>query len=272
MLTRLELRAALNHELGKSSGILAMWEAGSHAFERADEYSDLDIGLLVREGALAEAWAAVDRALEHVGGFDLRWENPVHIFKGMTQRVYRLRNASPWLHLDIGIFQEPVEDLYLQAQRHGRAEVMFDRSGRVVPPAWDADRHLRQMREALHQEIVRWTVYYGFFRKELARGRTIDAFGFYFGLTLRPVLNVLGMLHRPDRWDYGFRYAREELPPDVVARLERLCYAAEPAQLPQKLIEAEALFKETVAELTRRGVTPIDAKGVDVLPPDGDGK
>jgi hypothetical protein len=80
------------------------------------------------------------------------------------------------------------------------------------------------------------------------------------------------MLHRPDRWDYGFRYAREELPPEVVARLERLCYVAEPAQLPQKLIEAEALLKETVAELARRGVTPIDAKGVDVLPPDGDGK
>jgi hypothetical protein len=243
-----------------------MWEAGSHAFERADDYSDLDIGLLVRAGALADAWAAVDRALDCVGGFDLRWENPIHIFKGMTQRVYRMRDASPWLHLDIGIFEEPVDDLYLQTQRHGRAEVLFDRSGRVVPPPWDAEKHGRQVREALHQEIARWTTYYGFFRKELARGRTIDAFGFYIGLTLRPVLNVLGMLHRPDRWDYGFRYAREDLPADVVARLERLCFVAEPGQLPQKLSEAERLFNETVAELARRGVTPIDAKGVDVRP------
>ena len=266
MMTRLELRAALREELEKVGSILAMWEAGSHAFERADEYSDLDIGLLVGEGTLADAWAAVDRALERVGGFDVRWENPVHIFKGMTQRVYRLRDASPWLHLDIGVFQEPVEDLYLQAPRHGRAEVMFDRTGRVTPPPWDAQNHLRQMREALHQEIMRWTIYFGFFRKELARGRAIDAFGFYIGLTLRPVLNVLGMLHRPDRWDYGFRYAREDLPAEVVARLERLCYVAEPAQLSQKLVEADALFNATVAELARRGVTPIDAKGVDVLP------
>ena len=267
MLTRHDLRAVLREKLEKIESILAMWEAGSHAFERVDEYSDLDIGLLVGEGTLAEGWAAVDGALERVGGFDVRWENPVHIFKGMTQRVYRLRDASPWLHLDIGIFQEPVEDLYLQAQRHGRAEVMFDSTGRVAPPAWDAEKHLRQMREALHQEVMRWTIYFGFFRKELARGRSIDAFGFYFGLTLRPVLNVLGMLHRPDRWDYGFRYAREDLPADVVARLERLCYVADPNQLLQKLADADALFNETMTELARRGVTPIDAKGLDVLPP-----
>jgi hypothetical protein len=261
---RLQLRAALREELEKHDAVLAMWEAGSHAFERADEYSDLDIGLLVREGALADAWAAVDRALERIGGFDLRWENPVHIFKGMTQRVYRLRDASPWLHLDIGVFQEPVDDLYLQTQRHGRAEVIFDRTGRIAPPPWDADRHLRQTREALHQEIMRWTLYFGFFRKELARGRTIDAFGFYLGLTLRPVFNVLGMLHRPDRWDYGFRYAREDLPADVVARLERLCYIPSPGALEERLAEADRMFSETVDELGRRGITPIDARGVDV--------
>src|SRR5688500_18417596 len=190
-MTRLELRAALHDELVKHDNVLAMWEAGSHAFARADQYSDLDIGLLVREGTLEQAWAAVDRALERVGGFHLRWQLPGHIFKGMTQRVYQLRATAPWLALDIGIFQKSAEDLYLDEPRHGRAEVLFDRTGRVKPPPWDPAKHRQTMREALQQDVMRWRSHATFFRKELARGRHVDAFGFYVGLALRPLLSVL---------------------------------------------------------------------------------
>ena len=98
--------------------------------------------------------------------------------------------------------------------------MLFDRTGRVKPPPWDEQKHLREMREALHQEIGKWHALHAFCLKELKRGRTIDAFGFYLGLMMRPLLNVLGMLHRPQRWDYGFRYAREDLSAEVVARLE----------------------------------------------------
>ena len=264
-MNRSELRAALRDELVKCDNVLAMWEAGSHAFARADEYSDLDIGLLVREGTLDEAWAAIDRGLERVGGFDLRWQLPGHIFKGMTQRVYHPRRGGRWLALDVGIFQESAEDLYLDEPRHGRAEVLFDRTRRVKPPPWDPGKHRQNMREALQQDVMRWRSHATFFRKELARGRSIDAFGFYVGLALRPLLSVLGMLHRPDRFDYGFRYVKEDMPADVVARLERLCYIPSPAALEERFAEADQLFNETVAELARRGVTPIDPRGFDVL-------
>jgi hypothetical protein len=264
-MTRSELRAALHDELVKCDSVLAMWEAGSHAFERADEYSDLDIGLLVREGTLDEAWAAVDRGLQRVGGFDLRWQLPGHIFKGMTQRVYHPRRSGPWLALDVGIFQESAEDLYLDAPRHGLAEVLFDRTGRVKPPPWDPEKHRQAMREALQQDVMRWRSHATFFRKELARGRQVDAFGFYVGLTLRPLLSVLGMLHRPDRFDYGFRYVKDDMPADVVARLERLCYVSSPASLEERFAEADQLFNQTVAELARRDVTAIDPRGFDVL-------
>src|SRR5438477_13075402 len=124
---RQALRAALHDRLLKSDAVLAMWEAGSAAFDRADERSDLDIGLLVRTGAesIERAWQAVERGLDDVGGYSIRWENPVHIFKGMVQRVYRPTRARRWLDLDVGIFQESAEDLYLQPQRHGRAIILF---------------------------------------------------------------------------------------------------------------------------------------------------
>jgi predicted nucleotidyltransferase len=270
MLTREELRGALRERLYSCPDVLAMWEAGSAAFDRADERSDLDIGVLARGDALPSIWRSVEHALDDVGGFSIRWENPLHVFKGMTQRVYRPARGGRWLDLDIGVFEETAEDLYLQPQRHGRADVLFDRSDgrRTATAQFDEVAHRRRMREALHQEIMRWNLYRDFVAKELARGRTIDAFGFYIAFAVRPVLTVLGMLHRPDRFDYGFRYVKDELPADDVAAIERLCYVGNPGELPARVEDANRLFVGAVEELNRRGIQPVDAKGTDVLKAD----
>jgi hypothetical protein len=264
-MTRDELRAAIQHRLQECDASLAAWEAGSAAFGRADGYSDLDIGVLARGGMIDTVWQAVERGLEDVGGFAIRWQNPVHIFKGMTQRVYRPTRGGRWLDLDIGVFQEDAEDLYLQPQRHGNATILFDRTPthRTAGAAFDDAAHRQRMAEALHQEVMRWNLYRAFVEKELARGRTIDAFGFYLAFAIRPVLTVLGMLHRPHRFDYGFRYVKEELPAEAVKLIERLCCVASPAELPARLEEARKVFAESVEALKRRGVEPIDALGVD---------
>jgi hypothetical protein len=264
---RLELRDALTNRLMKCDAVLAMWESGSHAFDRVDEFSDLDIGLLTRKDGIEDAWKAVEDALEDVGGFCIRWENPVHLFSGMTQRVYRPTRGGRWLDLDIGIFQQPCDDLYLQPQRHGRATILFDRSeGQLTAGgSFDAAAHSQRMRQSLHQEIMRWNLFREFVAKELSRGRTIDAFAFYIAFVLRPVLTVLGMLHRPDRFDYGFRYVRQELPADAVKAIERLCYVESPGELLGRVDEANRLFAGALEELKRRGIEPLDPKGIDRL-------
>jgi hypothetical protein len=185
----------------------------------------------------------------------------------MTQRVYRPTRAPRWLDLDIGIFDESADDLYLQPQRHGRATILFDRTEprRTSQAKFDEAAHRQRMREALHQEIMRWNLYREFVAKELARGRTIDAFGFYLGFAVRPVLTVLGMLHRPDRFDYGFRYVKDELPADAVKQVERLCYVGLPEELLSRVDEANAIFSRAVDELKLTGIDPIDAKGLDRL-------
>jgi hypothetical protein len=266
-MTRDELRAAIHTRLHECDAALAAWEAGSAAFGRADAYSDLDLGVLARTGTVDAVWQAVERGLEDVGGFSIRWQNPAHIFKGMTQRVYRPARGDRWPDLDVGVFQEDAEDLYLQPQRHGHATILFDRTPtqRTAGAILDQAAHRQRMREALHQEVLRWNLYRAFVEKELARGRTIDAFGFYIAFAIRPVLTVLGMLHRPDRFDYGFRYVKEEMPAEAVETIERLCYVASPGDLPGRLEQARKVFAEAVEALRRRGIEPIDAHGVDRL-------
>ena len=227
---------------------MTCWQCGKRGPRRsvADDRSDLDIGVLARAGSIERVWKEIELELNDVGGFSIRWENPVHIFKGMTHCVYRPARADRWLDLDIGVFQDGTEDLYLQPQRHGRATILFDRSEgqRTADVRFDDMGHRQRMREMLHQEIMRWNLYRDFVAKEIARGRTIDAFGFYLAFAVRPVVTVLGMLHRPDRFDYGFRYVKDELPADAVEGIERLCYVATPGELLSRVDEADRLFMQ----------------------------
>ncbi|MGH9786253.1 MAG: hypothetical protein ACRD88_18960, partial [Terriglobia bacterium] len=153
-----------------------------------------------------------------------------------------------------------------QPERHGTITVLFDRSDRLKPPAWDEQTHRRRMCEALHQNLMKWQIYHGQFRKELARGRTVDAFACHLFLTLQPLLAVLGMRYRPHRWDFGYRYFKEEMPPEIVEAVERLCYLQQPEFLEVRFAEADALLTATVRELEKQGIIPLDPKGVDISP------
>jgi hypothetical protein len=74
------------------------------------------------------------------------------------------------------------------------------------------------------------------------------------------------MLHRPTRWDFGLRYLHDDLPPDEAARVERLCFIKEPAEMEARAEEASNIFWNAVDRLSERGLEPLDDEGVDMPP------
>ena len=80
--------------------------------------------------------------------------------------------------------------------------------------------------------------------EELARGRPLEALGFYQAL-LRALLEVLGIIHRPDRFDFGWRYVETQLPEHERKRLTRFAFVADPDALRERA-------PELVAELLQR--------------------
>jgi hypothetical protein len=56
--------------------------------------------------------------------------------------------------------------------------------------------------------------------KELERGHALEAYGFY-QILIRALIELLGMQHRPDRFDFGWRYVERELPPSAQALIAR---------------------------------------------------
>ena len=83
-----------------------------------------------------------------------------------------------------------------------------------------------------------------FVRKELLRGRALDAFHFWTGLVLPGLVLLLRARHAPDRYDYGMRYLADDLPADAHARLTRLAFTATPDALGDAVDEALAWATE----------------------------
>jgi hypothetical protein len=246
--------AALRAALEPMPGALALWEGGSAAFGRADAWSDLDLHVLAEDDAVEEVVAAVDRALAVLGPIAARRRLPEPTWHGHSQVFCRLADSPEHLVVDLVVLRRSVPERFLERERHGVPLIYFDRTGEIAPAPLDrvafsagATRRL----EGLSQEFA---LFQGFVRAETARGDAMAALGAYRAYTLRPLLEVVRMRHCPERYDYGPKYSRRDLPAAVVARLERLFFVPDLAGIPERQAEAEAWFAAMVAALEREGI------------------
>ena len=222
---RQQLRHLLYPMLQKETSILAVWEGGSAARGELDEHSDLDVCVLVEDDHFAYIWEQLEASLE-ARGVEHRWVVPPGRWPGVEQRIYAPAAVAeaPFLLVDVALFpaSRPIE--LLERERHGTPVVIFDRSGgRVAAHPLDMTQHEAQLEAARQAAHDAFEIYQRLARKELVRGRPLDADGFYRA-ALAQLRLVLGARHRPERFDFGSRYLHRDLPANEAARLERLTF------------------------------------------------
>jgi predicted nucleotidyltransferase len=253
-LGREDIVAALRAALEPCPGALAFWEGGSAAFGRADAWSDLDLYLLAADEAVEEALAVVEQALAALSSIAARRRLPEPIRHGHAQVFYLLADAPEHLVVDLVVLRRSAPERFLEQERHGVPLVYFDRTGEIAPLPLDravfaaaAARRLAALRDE-------FALFQGFVRAEVARADPMAALGAYRAYTLRPLLEVIRMRHCPERYDYGMKYSRADLPDEVVARLERLFYVPDIEGIPERQADAKAWFAEVLAALDREGI------------------
>ncbi len=225
----------------------AMWEGGAVAFDRFDTWSDIDLQIDVEDDRVEEALALIERTLESLSPIDLRHRLPEPTWHGHAQVFYRLRDTSPYLLIDLVVMRHSNSNKFLEAEIHGRALFHFDKSGVSRPPAFDMAAFRARLRDRLAALRVTFELFQVMTLKELNRGNPLEALAYYQGLTLRPLLEVLGMLYRPTRYNFGLRYVYYELPPDVVQKLEPLYFVSGAGDIAARRAEAEAWFRALTA-------------------------
>jgi hypothetical protein len=252
-LTREAILTAIRAATEPLEFVDAMCEGGSAAWGRVDEYSDLDVRLVVADEHVAEAASAVERALDAIGPIELRFEVPGPTWHGHAQIFFRLRSAGEHRLVDLALMKRSAPDLFLERERHGEPVVFFDKQRRLVPTRLDPAAQRARIRERLAQVRVTFALFQSLVTKEIARGNALAALVFYHSHTLNPLALVLRMRHCPERFDFWLKYSDVDLPAPIAATLRRLAYPADLAALARLRAEAEALFHATLAELDSGG-------------------
>ena len=226
------------------AGVAALWEGGSAATGRLDEYSDIDLVIVAGLEAAAAIFDAVERALSGVDRIVHTWRVEPPPFRDTAQRFYFLAGAPRFFAVDCVVVTEAGAPQFLELERHGEPRVLFDRTAtiRALPLDHASLAARRAQRVVQLQGAI--PVYRMLVEKELARSHPLEALGFYQAL-LRALIELLGMRHRPDRFDYGWRYVESELPADAQALIRDHAFIADGPALEQKV-------KNLGAELTRQ--------------------
>jgi hypothetical protein len=234
-------------------GFHAAFEGGSAATGRLDAYSDIDL-CVVADASLNEAlFEAIEAALGQIAPCSHVWTVADAPWPGFAQKFYLLEGAPRFFALDCSLMLPATGVQFLEVERHGAARVLFDPRQWIKPHPLDRTKHAVRLQRRRAQNLAAWPVYRMLVDKELARGRPLDAFGFYQAL-LRMLVEAAGLLHRPDRFDYGWRYLHHDLPPALQTQLEQLAYVGRLDDLAVRLPQADSLHRALHAALAE---TPV---------------
>jgi hypothetical protein len=254
--TRDEVRRAIHAALEPLPFVHAAWEGGSTAFGRDDQFSDLDLHVLVDDDFVERAFAAVEDSLLSLGGISLHYRVPEPSWHGHSQAFYRLVEGAPHLLVDVVVMRCSSEGRFLGRERHGEPVVLFDKIGQIRAEPVDREELREIVEHRLRRIHTLVPMFADFVEKELHRDNELGALANYHGFVLRPLVELLGIRYCPERSDYGVRHVVGDLPPEAVERLEHLWFVPDAAGVLERCRDA----LEWVGEI----LDDIEAEGIDL--------
>ncbi len=238
----------MKEELMKYEEVLSFFEAGSAAFQRNDEYSDIDMGIIVKDDFLEQAINIVESTISAISPLEQKYVIPQPTWHGHWQAFYHLKDTSPYLLLDVVILKESTPDTLAEVEVHGNPIVYFDKTGVVGTEHID----YAQLRDGILKRIDSIKFISGmlsnFVEKEIKRSRLIDAIDFYNNMFLRSLVTLLRIKYDPTRFSWGNRYLTHVLPEDIYNEIQDLFFIQDAKDLDNKqkivMLKIHSMLKE----------------------------
>ena len=252
-ITRARIIAALHAALERAPEVLAAFLGGSDGTGRTDGLSDVDLVVVVEEGAVETAFAILHGALEELSPITHRWRLAEPTWHGSSQEFLALRDADPAHFIDVVVQEPSGGERFLEVERHGTPLVLFDRAGILAPVPLDRVALQARMDARLAILRQRFPLFQTLVTRAVRRGFVAEAAVAYQDYTYKPLIELLRIRHCPDRFDYGARYLDRDLPAALRAEVEALALPGSLAEVEAFRSRAEALFDATLAELDGQG-------------------
>jgi len=243
---RKALVAAVIATLEPLDYVHTVWEGGAASWDRVDDWSDIDLYVVCDDDRVEDVFEILEKTINTTDEIDLRFRVPEPAWHGHAQVFWRLRNASPFLFLDIAVMKKSSKDKFLQYRIHGKPLVHFDKIGIVQDDPVDPNAYWEQLEKRLETLKTHFELFQVLVLKELNRGNDMEALSYYLGYTLRPLVEALRIKYTP--WHYRFftTYVYYEMPQEITRRLHRLYFVGDVNELGKCREEAETWFWETV--------------------------
>lgn len=228
----------------------AFYEGGAAAFNRIDEWSDIDLYLIVDKEKVDDAFVTVEKALESLSPIKRKIAVPQLPWPGVSQAFYKLERASDYLIIDFCVLTVNSPEKFLEPQTHGNVVFYFDKSN-IQSPSLDKATLVKKLRNRLDRLKARVELFNSFVQKEINRGNLLEAIDNYHNLTLVTLVEVLRIKYNPLHHEFRMRYVHYELPPEIIKKLEWLYFVRDGKDLQRKYDEATEWLHEIMSELDR---------------------
>ncbi|MGL5880435.1 MAG: nucleotidyltransferase domain-containing protein, partial [Xenococcaceae cyanobacterium] len=94
--------------------VVAMWQGGSEAHGYTDEWSDLDIVVIVRDEYVEETFESVEKAIVAIAPIEFEWRIPEPTWHGHSQCFWRLQGTNPYLLIDFAVMKLSSSNRFLE--------------------------------------------------------------------------------------------------------------------------------------------------------------
>lgn len=244
MVTEQQVLNALTETLQPLPYVNALWLGGSAAWKRNDDYSDIDLMIDAEDAHVDEVMRIVADVLESRFGIETRYDVQPQPWPGLTQAFFKLKNTSRFLLIDCCILKYSASDKLLETAIHGEPVVMFDKKNVVMPVVLNEAFHLQKLQAKLPLMKTKFDLFQVFIEKELLRESYLDAYAYYLGHTLHPLVELLRIKYAPQFSGFGIRYLPIHLPKELATQVEQLYFVKDGNDLKQKWQQAVEMFAE----------------------------
>ena len=248
-LTREVIVEALVNALEPLDYVHAFYEGGAAAFNRIDEWSDIDLYLVVDDDKVDSTFLATEKALESLSPIKSKLKTPQLPWPGVFQTFYQLENASEFLLIDLAVLQLSASEKFLEPSVHGKVVFYFNKNDMLKPTPFDKEAFPEKLRGRLEMLQTRFSIFNSLVQKEINRGNTLEAIEWYHTFTLTALVEALRIMYNPIHHDFRMRYVHYELPPEAIKKLEDLYFVKNARDLQGKFDKATKWFQETLSKI-----------------------
>ena len=236
MKNRDDIIRTMSEAAESTQAVLSLWEEGSAAFGRSDEYSDVDLAAIVARGEVSTVADLLRHAAVRTAGQIT--ESRLDHEDGSVQFYWSLEDTSQYHFVDLTLYEHTGEPRELCRDVHGDPVVHFNREKALQVVTDSLDDRAARIRASLTEHRAMSRVAPVLVERHIRRGHALHALGEYHRSILRPLVELLRIRHCPQRNSFYFTYAHWDLPRvsrfGMVLTLQSPCFGM-PSARPQKM-------------------------------------